>query len=126
MQGERDHGLLAHATLVGPARTRPEYHLVDLGIYAALIADGDVSVLGELYLIDRKSLFSVDVSKQCPVLFERLRITLEDGSNADAYLMPEERVRGKRRLKGGSWRDRFAPPPRDRTRSAFVEALRKR
>lgn len=126
MHGERDHALLAAATLVGEARTLAAYHLVDLGIYAALIAGGDVSVVGELYLIDRKSLFFVDVSKQCPALFERNRITLEDGTFADAYLMPEERVRGKRRLKGGSWRGRFAPPARERTRSPFIEALRKR
>lgn len=126
MNGERDHALLASATLLGPARTRAEFHLVDLGIYAALVPGGELSVVGELYVIERKACFAIDVSKQCPILFERTAITLEDGSSADAYVMPEERVRGKRRLKVGSWRDRFAPPARERHRSAFIEALRKR
>ncbi|MFZ5893814.1 MAG: gamma-glutamylcyclotransferase family protein [Myxococcota bacterium] len=126
MQNERDHALLASATLLGVARTAPEFQLVDLGIFAALVPGGNVSVLGELYVVQRKACFAIDVSKQCPILFERTRIRLDDGSEADAYVMPEERVRGKRRLKGGSWRDRFAPPPRDRERSAFVEALRRR
>jgi len=126
LAGERDHALLAAATLVGPARTTPEFHLVDLGIYPALVAGGSVSVVGELYVIERKACFAVDVAKQCPILFERARITLDDGTQADAYLMSEERVRGKRRLKAGSWRDRFAPAPRDQARSAFVEALRRR
>lgn len=126
MSGERDHHLLASATPLGPARTRPEFHLVDLGIYAAIVAGGELSVVGELYLVERKACFAIDVSKQCPILFERINITLDDGSSAQAYVMPEERVRGKRRLKVASWRDRFAPPPRERTRSAFIEALRKR
>lgn len=126
MAGERDHALLASAKLIGPARTRPAFHLVDLGVYAALVAGGDVSVVGELYLVERKACFAIDVHKQCSVLFDRVAIELDDGSTAHAYLMPEERVRGKRRIKCGSWRDRFAPPPRERNRSAFVEALRKR
>jgi gamma-glutamylcyclotransferase (GGCT)/AIG2-like uncharacterized protein YtfP len=126
MANERDHALLVSASPLGPARTKAEFHLVDLGIYPALVAGGDVSVVGELYLVERKACFAIDVHKQCPVLFERVTIALEDGSHAFAYVMPEERVRGKRRLKGGSWRDRFAPPPRDRYRSPFVEALRKR
>ena len=126
MSGERDHALLASAKLLGPARTRPEFHLVDLGVYAALVPGGDVSVVGELYLVDRKACFAIDVHKQCSVLYERIIIQLDDGSSAHAYVMPEERVRGKRRLKGGSWRDRFAPPPRERFRPPIVEALRKR
>jgi gamma-glutamylcyclotransferase (GGCT)/AIG2-like uncharacterized protein YtfP len=126
MAGERDHALVAASKLVGPARTKAEYHLVDLGIYPALVRGGTVSVVGELYLVHRKACFAIDVSKQCPILFERSRIVLDDGSEVDAYLMPEERVRGRRRLKAGDWRERFAPAPRSPTRSAFVEALRRR
>src|SRR4051794_39608917 len=37
MAGERDHALVAASKLVGPARTKAEYHLVDLGIYPALV-----------------------------------------------------------------------------------------
>ncbi|MGC4093160.1 MAG: gamma-glutamylcyclotransferase family protein [Polyangiaceae bacterium] len=125
MAGERDHALLAGSKALGPARTKPDFHLVDLGVYAALVAGGNVSVVGELYLVERKACFAIDVAKQCGLMFERLSITLDDGTAADAYVMPEERTRGKRRLKGGSWRDRFAPPPRTESRSAFIEALRK-
>ncbi len=126
MAGERDHALMAAATALGPARTKAAYHLVDLGFYPALISDGNVSVVGELYLIDRKSCFHVDVKKECPVLFVRSRVELADGTQADAYFMREDQVRGRRRLKGGDWRARFAPASTPKLRSAFVEALRRR
>lgn len=111
LQGERDHGLLGAAVFLGTARTAPAYSLVEIGPYAALVQGGTVSVVGELYRIDRKKRFELDVKKQCPALFQRIRVTLEDGTSAEAYSMSEGQVRGKRRIKHGSWRDRFAPRP---------------
>jgi gamma-glutamylcyclotransferase (GGCT)/AIG2-like uncharacterized protein YtfP len=107
LAGERDHDLLAGAEFLGPARTKPLYTLVDLGPYPALFAGGNVSVLGELYRIDKKRRFQIDVRKECPVMFQRIKVELEDGRLVEAYAMREEQVRGRRRLKGGSFRDRF-------------------
>jgi gamma-glutamylcyclotransferase (GGCT)/AIG2-like uncharacterized protein YtfP len=126
LSGEREHELLQGSALVGAARTKPEYTLVDLGVYPALLAGGTVSVLGELYLVSRAVRFELDVKHQCGVLFQRIRVTLEDGSEAETYAMREEQVRGKRRLKLGDWRGRLSPPPRSPTRSQFVQNLRRR
>lgn len=112
LRGERDHELLAGATFVGPVRTAPEYTLVDLGPYPALVENGRVSVVGEVYLVDKKQRFTLDVKKECPVLFQRIEVRLDDGSRAEAYAMRDEQVRGKRRLGDGDWRRRFAPRPR--------------
>lgn len=112
LTGERDHELLAGATFAGPARTAPSYALVDLGPYPALLENGHVSVVGELYLVDRKRRFVLDVKKECPALFQRIEVRLEDGSTAEAYAMQESQVRGKRRLADGDWKKRFAPKPR--------------
>jgi gamma-glutamylaminecyclotransferase len=112
MQGEREHERLAGATFVGLARTVPEYTLVDLGPYPALVEKGRVSVAGEVYLIDKKQRFSLDVKMECPVLFRRIEVRLEDGSRAETYAMRDEQVRGKRRLANGDWRSRFAPRKR--------------
>lgn len=112
LAGERDHAQLQGAKFLGAVRTTPAYTLVELGPYAALVAGGAVSVLGELYLIDKKLRFVLDVNKQYPALFHRIEVALEDGSSAEAYAMRDEQVRGKRRIKHGSWRDRFAPRPR--------------
>lgn len=125
MSGEREHSLLEGAELIGEVRTTPAYTLVDLGPYAALLGRGTASVAGELYRIDRKLRFRLDVKREVPVLFHRITVTLSDGTHAEAYAMKDEQVRGKRRLAHGDWRQRFAPrphadiprPPRDPTRS---------
>jgi gamma-glutamylaminecyclotransferase len=112
LEGEREHELLGKAKLVAKVRTQPGYTLVDLDFYPALLVGGQVAVLGELYEVDKRTRFELDVHKQCPALFQRLKVTLEDGSEAETYVMQDEQVRGKRRIKHGSWRDRFQPRPR--------------
>lgn len=125
LSGEPEHGLLDGAELLGEVRTAPSHTLVDLGPYPALIGRGSVSVAGELYRIDRKLRFRLDVKREVPALFHRITVTLGDGTQAETYAMKDEQVRGKRRLAHGDWRQRFAPrpradiprPPRDPTRS---------
>lgn len=112
LDGEREHELLGNGRLVAKLRTAPAYTLVDLDVYPALLVGGNVAVLGELYEVDKKTRFGLDVKRQCPVLFHRIAVRLEDGSAAEAYAMHDEQVRGKRRLKHGSWRDRFLPRAR--------------
>ncbi len=124
LRGEREHDLLHGAELVGAVRTAPTYTLVDLGTYPALVLSGCVPVAGELYLVSRKHRFAIDVKRQCPVLFHRTVVRLADGSEAEAYAMREDQVRGKRRIANGSWRERFAPRPRSAVTSALVRALR--
>src|SRR5688572_28040635 len=126
LPGERDHELMAGATLIGPARTTPAYKLVDLGVYPALLVGGDVSVSGELYRIDKKRRFNIDVRKECPVLFQRITVTLDDGQEVEAYAMREDQVRGKRRIAHGDWRRRFEPRARPDTAGALTRWARKR
>jgi gamma-glutamylaminecyclotransferase len=109
LQGEREHSLLEGAPLLGEAQTLPEYTLVDLDFYPALLGTGQVAVRGELYGISRELRFKLDVHHQCPALFRRISVKLSDGSVAETYAMDDEKVRGKRRLRGGSWRGRFEP-----------------
>lgn len=112
LAGERDHALLDGATFLAAMRTAPRYTLVELGPYGALILGGATSVAGELYAVDRQLRFRLDLKKQCPALFQRVSIALADGTDAESYAMTDEQVRGKRRIKSGSWRERFAPRPR--------------
>ncbi len=112
LEGEREHDLLAGAEFVGKIRTEPTHTLVDLGVYPALLARGTVAVSGELYRVSRKHRFAIDVNKECPVLFHRIEVRLEDGTVAETYAMRDDQVRGKRRLWQGDWRQRFAPRPR--------------
>jgi gamma-glutamylcyclotransferase (GGCT)/AIG2-like uncharacterized protein YtfP len=109
LPGERDHALLASADALGPAQTESVYQLVELNVYAALVPDGKVAVCGELYAVDLETRRKIDVARQVPILFQRAKIRLADGTDAETYLMTTDQVRGKRRLAHGDWRKRFAP-----------------
>jgi gamma-glutamylaminecyclotransferase len=109
LQGEREHGLLEGAPRLGEGLTAPEHTLVDLDFYPVLLVGGQVSVQGEVYGISRHLRFKLDVHHQCPALFRRVSVKLGDGTQAETYVMDDDKVRGKRRLKGGSWRGRFEP-----------------
>jgi gamma-glutamylcyclotransferase (GGCT)/AIG2-like uncharacterized protein YtfP len=91
-----------------------------------LVEGGTTAVVGELYVIDREIRRRLDVAREVGVLFERLDITLEDGSTAEAYAMPAHRVRGKRRIRGGDWKRRFGSGPGGLRAGPFVAAIRSR
>jgi gamma-glutamylaminecyclotransferase len=126
LQGEREHGLLEGAELLGDARTAPEHTLVDLDFYPVLLVGGQVAVEGELYGISRHLRFKLDVHHQCPALFRRISVKLADGTLAETYAMDEDKVRGKRRLKAGSWRGRFEPRKSSVPPGPMTEYTRKR
>lgn len=126
LDGEREHELLEGATLVGQAVTPAEFHLFELGPYGALVEGGKTAVTGEVYEVDLQLRRRLDVHRENGVLFERRSIELSDGSRAEAYLMPAERVRGKRRIKGGSWKQRFGPGPGGLRAGPFVTWARGR
>jgi gamma-glutamylcyclotransferase (GGCT)/AIG2-like uncharacterized protein YtfP len=118
LAGQPDHHLLAGAEALGAAHTAPNYQLIDLGAYAALVSAGSTSVAGELYHVDLETRARLDRHRQVPILFERASVRLADGSDAEAYVMTPDQVRGRRRLRHGDWRKRFeptiprpAPPP---------------
>lgn len=106
-KGERDHDALEGSRSHGVVRTTAGYRLVDLGVYAAMIQSGHQPVVGELYEVTRETRRRLDVMKEVGVLFQRVRVELEDGRSAEAYLMREEQVRGRRRLRTGDWKQRF-------------------
>ena len=126
LQGEREHALLEGAQLLGEARTAPEHTLVDLDFYPVLLVGGNVAVAGELYSVSRELRFKLDVHYQCPALFRRVSVNLADGTRAETYVMDDDKVRGKRRLRGGSWRGRFEPRKSSVPPGPMTEYARKR
>lgn len=108
MQGELHHDALVGATLKGPAKTPPGYVLVDLGPFPAMMVSPGKPVEGELYQIPRKLLLKLDGVKELGRLFHRATIVLESNEQAETYLMNEEQLRGRRRIRVPAWRDRFS------------------
>lgn len=126
LQGEREHALLEGAPLLAEARTVPSHTLIDLDFYPVLLVGGQVSVVGELYGVTRQLRFRLDVHHQCPALFRRVTVKLLDGTEAETYVMDDDKVRGKRRLRGGSWRGRFEPRRSSVPPGPMTEYARKR
>jgi gamma-glutamylcyclotransferase (GGCT)/AIG2-like uncharacterized protein YtfP len=109
MKGEPDHALLERAESLGPATTQVGYSLVEVGTLGGVIEGGLGAVVGELYSVDYETLAACDKKRDHPRLFRRAMVMLADGNEAHAYLLDMEQVRGRRRIKGGDWRRRFAP-----------------
>ncbi len=107
LPGEAEHDVLEGATHVGPVRTAKGYRLVELNALASMIAGGDETVAGELFEVEYPVLAKCDKRRDHPNLFHREEIELEDGSKAHTFLMHNNQVRGKRRVKEGDWRSRF-------------------
>jgi gamma-glutamylcyclotransferase (GGCT)/AIG2-like uncharacterized protein YtfP len=108
LTGEASHELLSEggARLVGEARTVAKFSLVDLGTYPGMIKGGDVAIVGEVWSVEIPTLAKIDVHEGHPVLFKRQPVDLEDGTSADAYLLDLDQTRGRRRIRGGSWKER--------------------
>ena len=106
MKGELHHTSMAHARFVRVAETEPAYDLVQIDYYPAMIAGGTARIVGELYEVDAQTLARLDELEEVPHYYERKRITLRDGTEAETYVMPRERAEGARPIPSGSFRAR--------------------
>jgi gamma-glutamylcyclotransferase (GGCT)/AIG2-like uncharacterized protein YtfP len=102
---------LRDAAYEGPA-TAPGYALYVLSGYPAMTSSADGAVRGELYSVSRALLKTLDDFEEVPDRYRRETIKLDDGTFADAYLVPPDRVRGLVSVPGGEFvelgRDRNA------------------
>jgi len=103
MQEEPNHSYLKDAEFVRRTRTGPGFALIKLHYYPAMIKAGNTKVEGEVYLVDDKTLRRLDCIEQHPNFYRRETITLDDGEEAIAYLMPI--------IQSGDWR---TPQPEPR------------
>jgi gamma-glutamylaminecyclotransferase len=92
MRGEHHHGTLAGARFVGEACTLPRFALALVDYYPAMSPGGECVVSGELYEVDPDTLAALDRLEDVPALYLRERIALSDGSAAEAYVLPVERL----------------------------------
>lgn len=107
LRGECNHRVLAGAHCVGQDRTAPLFELLDLGPYPALVTGGGTAVHGELYLVERELLHSLDAFEGVPELYFREPIELASGA-AETYLMRRAQTIGARPIACGDWRRRSA------------------
>jgi gamma-glutamylaminecyclotransferase len=105
LRGERNHGQMKGARLLGPARTQPRYALYHLGNYPGM-TDGEQAVEGELYEVDARHLAALDTFEGHPSYFRRGPVALEGGGWAEGYLLTRVQVAGRPLVPSGNWRAR--------------------
>jgi gamma-glutamylcyclotransferase (GGCT)/AIG2-like uncharacterized protein YtfP len=94
MKGQRRNIYLARdgAQYRRQARTAARYALFHplLADYPCLVEDEHrgMAIEGELWDVPEESLETLDTVEGVPTLFQRRLITLEDGEQVQAYLMP--------------------------------------
>jgi gamma-glutamylaminecyclotransferase len=89
--GYENAHLLAGAMSLGAVRTAPGYRLLSYfeGYPGFVRAPGSSeSVAGELYEVDAELLAELDAFEDCPTLYERVSIELEDRRVVQAYIVP--------------------------------------
>jgi gamma-glutamylcyclotransferase (GGCT)/AIG2-like uncharacterized protein YtfP len=113
MKGELHHTSIAHARFVRAAETKPEYELVQIDYYPAMLPGGGSRIVGELYEVDDATLKHLDELEEVPHYYERRTITLADGSDAMTYVMPRDRAGAGSPIPSGYFRLRTSPPKRE-------------
>jgi gamma-glutamylcyclotransferase (GGCT)/AIG2-like uncharacterized protein YtfP len=107
MTGHRRNFYLTRdgAKCLGEARTAARYVLYRplLAYYPCMVEDEKrgIAVEGELWDVTEKCLESLDSVEGAPTLFQRRVITLEDGQQVQAYLMPAKPLLARR--LGSRW-----------------------
>lgn len=102
-RGASQHARLSGAVALGPARTRPEVTLVRVSWHPALYLEGSTAVAGEVYAVDDAMLAALDDFEGVPTWYQRVPLTLEDGSIAETYVMPAEAARRYPVIASGDW-----------------------
>jgi gamma-glutamylcyclotransferase (GGCT)/AIG2-like uncharacterized protein YtfP len=104
LSGEPNSDLLHRTDLLGDAFTEPNFTLVSLGAFPAMIAGGETAVRGEVYAVDRWTLTALDRLEGHPGFYRRRTIHLDDGTTALAYLLEPEQTTGRTIITSGDWR----------------------
>lgn len=104
LRGESNAGLLKGSKRVAKTRTLPGFRLYDFGAYPGLVQGGKQAVPGEVYAVSAETLARLDHLEEHPDFYRRTPLVLEDGTTAETYLLPSERVKGRPIIISGCWR----------------------
>lgn len=107
LAGEPNHQLLARSELLGPAQTKGEFVMLDLGGFPGVIVGTETKIVGEVYLVDDETLCHLDRLEGHPRVYRRTPIELEDEGKAEMYIL-NSRGRTERTIPSGSWRAHLA------------------
>lgn len=104
MRGGHHHDVLEGARFVGANATVPEFDLVFIDYYPALLRGGRTAVVGEVFEVDATMLQRLDALEEVPDYYLREPVKLADGSEADSYVMPRARALNATPIPSGDFR----------------------
>jgi len=110
LEGEPNHHYLRQASFLREARTPPTFQLYQVGAGSALVRGGRQAIQGELYELAAYAFGPLDFFDRH---LQRTVIALDDGTQADAYLLAPEKAAGYRRLILDDWRTYAGRPQKD-------------
>lgn len=105
--GRHNHGYLRTAKFVGCFRTAPEYTMIDLGAYPAILPGGSTAIEVEIYAVDEETIKAVDTLEEHPDRFRRTPVKIAN-MNVFIYVLNERGMRGvrplnRRIIESGCW-----------------------
>jgi gamma-glutamylcyclotransferase (GGCT)/AIG2-like uncharacterized protein YtfP len=101
--GQPNHRLLRAAQPLGAATTAAPFIMYDLGAFPAIVAGGTTPVVGELYEVSASTLQSLDRLEGYPRLYDRVEVSLTNGSRALVYTMHSRQVVDRPIITTGDW-----------------------
>jgi gamma-glutamylcyclotransferase (GGCT)/AIG2-like uncharacterized protein YtfP len=91
-RGHVHHEELKAARFMGQGCVRGYRLVLYQDSYPALVegTGADLRVWGEVYRVSPQGIAQLDAFEECPQLYQRVRVPLEDGSQPWAYVIPQE------------------------------------
>jgi len=102
-QGGGLHECLATSKYLNTVRTKPEYKLYSLGAFPGLVAGGTTAVVGEVYDVTPEVLARLDRVEGHPNFYCRTTIILQDDTEVQAYLLPNNIHWSNNLIDSGDW-----------------------
>lgn len=96
--GRHNHGYLKTARFIGRFRTPPEYTMIDLGPYPAVIPEGHTAIEVEIYEVGSDTLKSLDELEEHPESYRRTLIKIAN-MEVFIYLLTRKGLRDVQKLR---------------------------
>ncbi|TNE52138.1 MAG: gamma-glutamylcyclotransferase [Deltaproteobacteria bacterium] len=104
MEGECNSHWLQPARWLRVASTTPNFLLLDMGGYPALVAGGVQAIVGELYDVDEPLITRLDRLEEHPDVYKRTLIALACGTDAIAYVLQPRWTSNGAIIHAADWR----------------------
>lgn len=105
LRGFGNHRLLASAKFVGEAMTKPQYTMINLGAFPAILNDGTTALRGEVYDVNAETLARLDQLEGNGYFYNRQPIELKTKlGKVQAYFLLREISGELKVVSSGDWR----------------------